>query len=73
MLKHTNMTPTDLSHQLGLTLKTICSTLRHMREVNLVRYETENKSKIYYLKDKLLLQVLESIEMYVNTMRAKKW
>ena len=72
-LRRSNMTPTQLSKRIGLSLKTISSTLRHLRETNIVRYETEDKNKIYFLKDKSLIPVLDTIEQFVNTMRLKKW
>jgi len=72
-LRRSSMTPTQLAKRIGLSLKTISSTLRHLREVNIVRYETEDKNKIYFLKDKSLLHVLDTVEQFVNTMRSKKW
>ncbi|UCC11352.1 MAG: winged helix-turn-helix transcriptional regulator [candidate division WOR-3 bacterium] len=72
-LRRSSMTPTQLSKRIGLSLKTISSTLRHMREVNIVRYETKNKNKIYSLKDDSLMHVLNTIEHFVDTMRSKKW
>jgi hypothetical protein len=38
-----------------------------------VRYETNNKNKIYFLKDKSLPQVLNNIETFVDRMRTQKW
>lgn len=72
-LRRSSMTPTQLSKRIGLSLKTISSTLRHLREVNIVRYETRDKNKIYFLKDESLVDIMDSIERFVNTMRSKKW
>jgi DNA-binding transcriptional ArsR family regulator len=72
-LRRSSMTPTQLSKRIGLSLKTISSTLRHLREVNIVRYETEDKNKIYFIKDTSLIHVLDTIEQFVDTMRFKKW
>ncbi|UCD20166.1 MAG: winged helix-turn-helix transcriptional regulator [candidate division WOR-3 bacterium] len=66
-------TPTELSKKLGLSLKTISSTLRNLRQINLVRYETQNKNKVYFLKDRQLPEVLRQIEKYVDRMRVQKW
>lgn len=66
-------TPTELAEKVGVSLKTISGTLRNMRQINLVRYEPQNKNKVYFLKDKLLPEVLLHIEKYVDKMRVQKW
>jgi DNA-binding transcriptional ArsR family regulator len=73
ILQRSKRTPTDLAHDIGLSVKTISDTLRHLRQVNMVRYDTHDKNKIYFLKDKSIMQILSNIEKYVNTMRVKKW
>jgi DNA-binding transcriptional ArsR family regulator len=73
LLVKSRMTPTELSKKIGLSLKTISDTLRNLRQVNLVRYETRDKNKIYFLKDESLIQILTNIEQYVGKMRVKKW
>ncbi|MCK4252544.1 winged helix-turn-helix transcriptional regulator [candidate division WOR-3 bacterium] len=73
LLVKSRMTPTELSKKIGLSLKTISDTLRNLRQINLVRYETRDKNKIYFLKDKSLIQILTNIGEYVEKMRVKKW
>jgi DNA-binding transcriptional ArsR family regulator len=73
LLRKSARTPTELSETIGVTLKTISATLRNLRQINLVRYETEDKNKIYFLKDSLLPEVLQQIERYVDKMRVQKW
>ena len=73
LLKESARTPTELSKKVGVTLKTISATLRNLRQINLVRYETQDKSKIYSLKDDSLLEVLHHVEKYVDNMRVQKW
>jgi len=73
ILAQSDRTPTDLAADIGLSVKTVSETLRNLRQINLVRYETKENRKIYFLKDKLLLRVLEDIEKYVERMRVKKW
>ena len=73
ILKQSERTPTELAKIIGLSLKTICDTLRHLRQVNMVRYDTRDKSKIYFLKDKSLPDVLIAIEKYVKKMRVIRW
>ncbi len=72
LLKH-NATPSQLSEKIGVSVQTICSTLRHLRNVDIVRYETVKKNKIYFLKDPTLIQVINTIEKYVERIRFKRW
>lgn len=73
MLRKKGQTPTELSSDIGLSLATVSDTLRHLREINLVRYKTHNNYKVYFLKDRSLPQVLSIIEKYVRRMRIIKW
>jgi DNA-binding HxlR family transcriptional regulator len=66
-------TPSALQNEIGLSLQTISDTLRKLRNINIVRYETVDKNKIYFLKDKALVPVINSIEKFVNRMRVKQW
>ena len=73
LLVKSRMTPTELSKEIGLSLKTTSETLRNLRQINLVRYITDKNRKIYYLKDEVLPKVLINIEHYVKKMRVIKW
>ncbi len=64
---------TDLAQEIGLSMKTISDTLRNLRQVNLVRYSTQDKNKIYSLKDKSLPPILNKLVKYVKKMRVIKW
>jgi DNA-binding transcriptional ArsR family regulator len=66
-------TPSELCAKIGLTIKTISETLRNLRQVDLVRYETHNNNKIYFLKDPSITGVLDTLEGYADKMRFKKW
>ena len=63
--------PTELSEQLDIPITTISSTLRHLREVNLVRYETRSRCKVYMLKDRDVLDLLGRGEALADKMRNK--
>lgn len=65
--------PTELQHRIGLSLQTISDTLRNLRNVDLVRYDTVDKRKIYSLKDALLSTLIKDLETFVQRMRVKKW
>jgi len=73
ILSKSEKTPTDLSKDVGLSVKTVSATLRNLRQIDLVRYTTKDNKKIYSLKERLLNEVLINIEGYVEKMRVKKW
>jgi len=66
-------TPSTLRAEIGLSLQTISDTLRTLRNIDVVRYDTIDKNKIYYLKDKTLMPIVDSIERFVRRMRVKQW
>jgi DNA-binding transcriptional regulator GbsR (MarR family) len=65
--------PSELQHRIGLSLPTVSDTLRNLRNVDLVRYETKGNRKIYFLKDAMLSNLTKDIETLVQRMRVKKW
>ncbi len=65
--------PTELAGEIGLSLQTICDTLRDLRNIDVVRYDTVNKNKIYYLKDETLNSIVADIERFVMRIRIKRW
>lgn len=49
----------DLSEQLRIPISTISMTLRHLRQMDVVRYETSGRNKEYWVKDGKVLSILE--------------
>jgi len=70
-LGRTRKTPTEMSRELNIPLTTVSSTLRHLRQVNMVRYETKSRIKEYRLKDSEVLALLEKGETLAENMRIK--
>ena len=68
----TRKTPGDLSRELRVPLPTISSTLRHLRQLELVRYEARGIKKEYWVKDSKILGVLDALEAWVELMRTKQ-
>ena len=64
-------TPSSLSRELGVSLSAVSRTLRHLRQVHLVRYETKGMEKVYWVKDGAVFRVLASLEQLVERMRVK--
>jgi len=62
----------DLSEELKVPLSTISMTLRHLRQMDMVRYETQGESKEYWVKDWMLLSMLNTIEKWVKSVREKR-
>jgi len=64
--------PTQLAEEIGLSVSTASITLRHLREVDLVRYLTDGEKKLYWVKDPKALQVMGLMESFVEAMREKE-
>ena len=65
-------TPSRLSEELGISMQTVSLTLRILRNTDLVRYETTGRNKEYWIKDRKVLKILDSLEQWVDAMREKK-
>jgi transcription initiation factor IIE alpha subunit len=73
LVKRKRATPTDLVHRIDLSLQTICDTLRNLRNIDVVRYDTINRDKVYVLKDTKIVVILDDIEGFVRRARFKAW
>ena len=62
-------TPTRISEDLQVSLQTVSTTLRHLRLIDVVRYETNRNSKDYWLKDPAFLDILRSLETWIDNAR----
>ena len=71
-LNASRKTPGDLSGELRMPLTTISMTLRHLRQMDMVRYETKGRAKEYWIKDRKVLRILSTIEEWVETMRERR-
>lgn len=65
-------TPSDLSDALHIPLTTISMTLRHLRQIDLVRYQTKGRTKEYWIKDRKVLRILNTTEEWVESVREKR-
>jgi DNA-binding HxlR family transcriptional regulator len=64
-------TPSELSRELHIRLTTMSMTLRHLRQMDLVRYQTREKTKEYWVKERKILGILGAIETWVDATRAQ--
>lgn len=67
------MTPSEIAKELGFSIANVSKTLRNLRQIDLVRYETENYVKKYFIKDESILDILYDLEKYVEKMKFKKF
>jgi hypothetical protein len=51
----------------------VSSTLRILRNIDLVRYDTKGNEKVYWLKDRTVAEICLVLEKVVTRMRHKKW
>jgi len=65
-------TPEEMSVELGIHPTTISGTLRNLRQVDLVRYLTSGRHKVYWLKETTIANLLDKAESLVDTMRTKR-
>lgn len=66
-------TPSEIAEQMEISITLTSSTLRILRNLDIVRYETRGKEKIYWIKDKTIPQVCEHLEIFVRRTRSKNW
>jgi len=64
--------PSELASEIGVSVQTISLTLRTLRNIDVVRYEPRLNQRIYWLKDAAVLDVLDSLEDFVERMRVKR-
>ena len=65
--------PSVLAASIGLSLPLVSATLRTLRNVDVVRYETRGNERTYYIKDKAVADTCRALESLVNRMRRKSF
>lgn len=65
--------PGEIAEELGISLTLASATLRILRNIDLLRYETKGKGKIYWIKDKTIHKICSMLEEFVTRMRHKSW
>ncbi|MEO0206741.1 MAG: ArsR family transcriptional regulator [candidate division WOR-3 bacterium] len=67
------VTPGEIAKEMGISETLASVTLRTLRNVDIVRYETKGKEKIYWIKDELIDKICRILEKLVIKMRTKNW
>ncbi len=72
MLIGKEMTPKEIALKMGISESLASVTLRNLRNIDVVRYETRWKEKIYWIKDETIPVICEQLEKFVIKTRYKK-
>lgn len=62
-------TPTKLADRLGVSLATISSMLRSLRQIDLVRYLVENNGRSYWIKHKKIKDLTRILNQLIRSIR----
>lgn len=73
VLLKSKKTPSTITKELKISKTLVSSTLRILRNTDLVRYETKGKEKIYWIKDDSVINITRLLEKFVKKMRKKSW
>ena len=66
-------TPSELAVEIEVSVPTVSDTLRNLRNIDVVRYETNFNERIYWVKDTTILEIIDKLEEFVRHIRIKKW
>ena len=73
VLSKSKKSPSELAEEIGLSLPLVSFTLRTLRNIDLVRYDTKGNNKVYWLKNKSVSDICRALENLVSLMRQKNW
>ena len=72
VLEKGKQTPAQLAHKLGLSVATISSVLRTLRDLDLVRYEVTWRQRHYWLKTDSVVAAMRQLERAVKEIESMK-
>ncbi len=64
--------PAEIADELGLTPTLVSYTLRGLRNIDLVRYVTNENKKIYWLKEDAVAKICKALEALVGQLRQQQ-
>jgi DNA-binding transcriptional ArsR family regulator len=65
--------PSEIAAELKLSPPTVSTTLRNLRQLDLVRYENLKDGKVYFIKDEIIISVLEKVELLVERIKTREY
>lgn len=72
LLRSQKRTPEELSTLLGVSMSTVSQVLRVLRNLDLVRYEVEWRSHLYWIKTTQMTRVMDGLERLVSVIERQK-
>lgn len=66
-------TPSQLAHEIGVSVATISDVLRNLRNIDVVRYEVKTNERVYWIKKPVVVEILLKLERFVETIRVQQW
>ncbi len=65
--------PTELAEEIGVSLPTISTVLRDLRNIDVIRYEVRVNERIYWLKNPKMVEIILDLEDFVKSIRTQEW
>ncbi len=65
--------PIEIAMELGISLPLVSITLRNLRNIDIVRYDTIRNEKVYWIKDETIFEIIRALEKFATRMRLKIW
>lgn len=72
LLGNSYKSPSELACEIGVSVSTMSITLHNLRNIDVVRYEPQRNQRMYWLKDGVVLNILDSLEMFVERVRQQQ-
>lgn len=66
-------TPSIIAEELRLSLPTVSTALRNLRQIDLVRYENKKEGKVYSIKDETITSMLALLEKLVKNIKTRDY
>lgn len=66
-------TPSQLAHEIGVSVATISDVLRNLRNIDVVRYEVKTHERVYWIKRPPVVEILLKLEKFVEKIRIQQW
>ena len=73
ILMNNRKSPSAIADELRLSLPAISIALRHLREIDLVRYDNMREGKIYFIKDKTVVSILDLLEVLTKRLKSREY
>jgi DNA-binding transcriptional ArsR family regulator len=73
LLQNSRLTPTQLSHRLGISIPAVSQVLRALRQLDLVRYDVQLHERRYWIKEETVLALLATLDEMIKHIRIKDY